>query len=278
MSVVIGYSCERFSLIATDTRIVNGDSTTDRNIKLKDLESIGFEATSGLQEFSNEFHSNLDNTEVKDVDDVLNSFKITINTYKEKNLDRESSEALKSTASIVSFTSENDEHIVVCNNGILSENSEKLELMERNNIFILYPLDYINNKDLVEKVNNKFNMNYIVDEEKDVKGLMKYIMDIFQEISSNSKYVSSYCHIGVLATEWKEDYRYYILDNTGKSILKALNEGRQISLEELNITLEELNKKLVEMRDEDLIDYRESDSLTNINLTEEGKSMIEGLI
>ncbi len=230
MSVVICYKSNFLSLILTDTRISYGYSMdgeiveyTDNNEKLIEL-PIGWCAGAGIHEFIDDIKDGLLNNEIENIPQVTNVYK---NTYsKFKKYTNYSEKDINISAVAVSYIGKCENEITPNFNIILLNektiDGDKYAIVNNENIYILFPIEYIKDKHLVDILKSKFLLHY--DFDGDINKLIKYILEIFEEISKNSNTVSEICDIGLMAVS--EGILYKIrINNNLETLLKDINNN-----------------------------------------------------
>lgn len=225
MSVVLSYVSDLISLIAADTRVIYGhsmESTSAYDDNNKNLynTSIGWCAGTGLYSFVESIKIDLQKNRVNNVYDILSIYHKT----KDKMYNSKEKELNISTI-VVSYIEDNLHQNLDLRIASLSRNSVKdncFSIINKNQIYIAYPYDYMVNDTLKSELLNKFDLKYNFGD--NLTELLKKILNIFRHISDNSHSVSKICDIGLMVT--LKDGIYKIRYNGEiNEFIKNLNEG-----------------------------------------------------
>lgn len=193
-------------MIATDTRISYGRSMgrtslfCDDNDKLLNLDDMGWMAGAGAYSFIEIMQDKLQDRRIISNEQVKDLF---IESYCEiEKLNIYDKETLDTTGIAVSWISFNPEiswlplfRIGIFSNKTILEETP-VPMMEKNIIYLLYPFEYIVDKEKINEFNRKYSLNYVFD--GDYNKFIYTIACIFNEIASNSKSVSKICDIGLM--------------------------------------------------------------------------------
>ncbi|WP_158735131.1 hypothetical protein [Alteribacillus sp. YIM 98480] len=208
MTTVISYVNSAFSVILSDNRINYGHNQEggyqDGFNKLINLPEMGWSSGAGLSDFLVEIKDQLGAFDIKNTDDILHLFKDVLNKAKENNVlyKKEIDESV-----IVSSWLGSDGNDVFFRVGMLSNKhfGINLRVLEKGEIDIVYPGDYLSNIQRVEEIKEKFNLTI---GETDLFMALNEMLQIFDVISSNSTQVSRTCDIGLFT--FQEDGVYKI--------------------------------------------------------------------
>lgn len=237
MSVVINYVTKYLSVIATDTRIVYGKYGgllglySDDNEKLFNLESgsFGWIAGAGLCDILDEFKDKI----AKIIIDKPINIDVIVEIYKDclqkgyakwGDLKRD----IDNTAASISYLgyteTENDFSMRI---GILSkkllDTTEELPRLDYENFFVLFPSEYIDNRELVEEFEKKFPVSYPF--KNDLNDLLLKILGMFLYIKSNSSSVSNICDIGLYLVNLDGIFKIRIRDDAA-TLVKCVLENK----------------------------------------------------
>lgn len=206
MSVVICYSCDLFSMIATDTRISYGRRMddaikfTDDNEKLEDLPDMGWLAGAGAHSFIEIMKDKLRQSIITSNEQVKNLFIESYSEIEELNIyDKNTLDITGIATSWIGFNPKIS-LLPLFRVGIFSSKTiyEKIAapMLEKNMIYILYPYEYIIDDKRIDEFEKKYSLNYIFD--GDYYKFIYLISCMFKEITANSKSVSNICDMGIM--------------------------------------------------------------------------------
>nr|WP_263326362.1 hypothetical protein [Neobacillus sp. Marseille-Q6967] len=198
MSVVIGYVNDQFSILMTDTRISYGMYAEfgweDHYEKLVSIPSMGWATGVGVYEFIERFLEKLEKSGICTNRKIENLYVHTLEKEKHKNECIQNH--IDSTVITCSWISveENSKKFKV---GLLSKEHFGHSLVElaKDRINILYPFDYIQDYQRVEKLEKRYSLKNSYNGKLDM--ILEKLLKIFSEIAENSTGVSQTCHIGI---------------------------------------------------------------------------------
>jgi|SRR5699024_8064967 len=199
MTAVLGYVTQAISVILCDRRINFGKyqefGYSDENKKLVDLTEMGWASGAGLATFLDEFKDNLDKEYIKDTDDIIRAFNVAVGQAKEQT--PHLSKEIDKSSAMISWFGVPSEQQMTFRVGILSNHhfGSNIALINDEEIQTLYPGDYIDNPDLVKDFEERFEKS--IGFQGDIEDILDRMLHMFDEISSNSKYVSKCCDIGL---------------------------------------------------------------------------------
>lgn len=229
MSVVIAYSTDVLSIILTDKRVSFGKYAefgySDDGEKLINLSDMGWAAGAGVSEYLYDLKQNLSSENIKDVKDIINVYQKISNTYFiDPNYSKEDIDMSAVVASWLGF----DEKICFFkfNVGILSSqhiSENGIKTLSPNQIFTLYPIDYLDNQNKISSLLSKHGCEHQFD--GDINKLYEKIFGLFREIAEDSKYVSTTCDIGLHLIQKDGVYKIKLSGEINE-LMNELKEGR----------------------------------------------------
>jgi len=204
VSVVISYVSDLISFVVTDTRISYGLSMDDikyykdNKDKLYNISNMGWCAGVGANGFINYIKEEISSVNITSTSEVQMIYKNALEKsfrFKEYN-----SDAVSMTGLVVSTVTFNSELCTPVTRVIIlsSDNTNddnNVYYLNKNIIYIMYPINYINNTKLIDDLITKINLNHEFN--GDVEEILYKILTIFSIISSNSNGVSKICDIGL---------------------------------------------------------------------------------
>lgn len=232
MTAIISYVNEYCSIIISDNRVNYGFNQEggyeDGQLKLINLPDMGWVSGAGLTNFLDILKATLASNEIKIIEDIASVYEKVINSYKAQEPDwEEAIDASVMVASWVGFDGVN----TVFRIGTMSNKHFGLNIMalQEKRIHIVYPGDFLSNKDKIDCVESIFNL-----EQTDDNFFLNlaYMLKVFKYISLNSKQVSNTCDVGLQM--YQPDggiYKFKISGTIEELITKAESENFEDSIE-----------------------------------------------
>ncbi|SET94965.1 hypothetical protein SAMN05421676_11224 [Salinibacillus kushneri] len=197
MTLLIGYRGEFLTILMSDDRVTyHGDKVhfEDGNNKLIELPNMGWSVASGLTDFIDAYKLKLAKSDIRSVEDIVNSFSSSIKTaISEKPFlksDIDNSEILATW-----FGTERDINTLAFHMGLLNKhkvNDNGMAVLQRNNIYIGFPYGF--NHDKIEEYRRKYAT---FKDELNLSKILNFLLQAFYEISSQSDYANTHCDIGI---------------------------------------------------------------------------------
>lgn len=206
MTAIIGYATKLLSIILIDNRINWGNNQEfgfeDGKVKLVDLPELGWAGGAGLSVFCDHFKKSLAEAEVYEAQKVIDVFNESV-SYS-KSMLPEFSESIDESIAVASWLGASEGlKDFFFRVGVLSkkEFGNKMGLLNENELFIVYPPEYLNSIEKVNEFEGRFNLK--VEYNGNISVILEEMFHMFEEISQNSKFVSTTCDVGLffLATE-----------------------------------------------------------------------------
>ena len=199
MSVVLCYSCNEYSILATDTRGISFDGKKDDTCKKLLEHKYGWLANVGFSLLSHPLMNLLNEADLED--DILDL--LTESYNKLIQLWNEPEEIYMLQKSIVAVSWIGNK-ITILQYKKAPNTKAVITDIEKNKIYILYPPEYSKFPKKVCLLRNKYNeFNFI----GEITECVLQICKIFKEIASNSDSVSNICEIGVLINQNRITYK-----------------------------------------------------------------------
>jgi hypothetical protein len=201
LTAVLCYTTNLFSLILSDNRVSYGKYAqggySDDYEKLVNLKDMGWAAGAGAADYLDELKQRLAVTPINNVEEIIKIYQEVSDSFSSNSI--YSGDDIDMSAAVASWLGF-DEHLdfFKFNIGILSPNhidQEGLKCVGPNQIFTLYPVDYLENENKILDLLNRHGCEYQFD--GDLNTLYKKVFSIFKEIAQNSDFVSSSCDIGL---------------------------------------------------------------------------------
>ncbi|WP_434283545.1 hypothetical protein [Clostridium botulinum] len=215
MSVVICYNTNDLSLVVTDTRITCSDGDfTDNNEKLVKL-PIGWCAGVGASGFLDEIKDKLIANNINVECDIINAYSKVYNNY---NNSVYTQKQIDMSALAISYFPNNKFKTAILNNEYIKRNKY---ICGYNYIHILYPIEYLQEPNLMDYLNKQYPLKCDVGEY--LNKAIRHILKIFKEIKYNCMSVSSVCDIGGMYLKGNLLYKFRI-KNDVDILLKNVDE------------------------------------------------------
>ncbi|MCM3292384.1 hypothetical protein M3661_19880 [Paenibacillus sp. MER 180] len=229
MTAIICYSTKMLNIMLTDRRINYGSKQelgyTDNRIKLINLPEMGWVSGAGLADFLDSFKGSLAEKEVRSTDDVLKIYDDAVVNAKEINPSSFEQQIDQSVAVVSWFGASTDYTEMFFRMGILSNAhyGKNIALAPSEEIFIVYPSDYLENLELVKDLEERHGLHDQIN--GDIIVVLKQMFEVFKEISDNSPYVSSICDVGLFFIDQDGIYKSKISGEV-HDLLRELEEGK----------------------------------------------------
>lgn len=198
MTVVLSYVSTQGSIILSDNRINYGRNQEggfqDGVTKLIDLPQMGWASGAGLSDYLIDVKKKLASANIVEVDDIKSVFKEVTAEHINDNVGFK--DDISESVLVTSWFGANEDRTeTFFRVGILSEKhfGSNIGLLNKGEIDIVYPGDYLNDMNKVNTVKEKFNLNV----GEDINSALKTMLEIFDDISKGSKQVSRTCDIGM---------------------------------------------------------------------------------
>ncbi|MDQ0209039.1 hypothetical protein [Alkalicoccobacillus murimartini] len=200
ITVILGYATNQFSIILSDRRLNFGENQEygydDSKTKLVPYNSGGWTSGAGYADFIDLFQDNLNYTNIRDTDDMINVYQEAYNksVFSEPNMKKHINRS--SLMSSWVGGNENGEILMRLGGFCYDIGENKLFLANHGNIIIFYPGEFLDDKEKVFVFEEKFNLE--IGYEHSLVDTILYMLLLFREIKDESKFVSEECDIGVL--------------------------------------------------------------------------------
>jgi hypothetical protein len=176
---------------------------SDDNVKLVNLPDMGWIAGAGAHSFIEIMKDKLQNSLITSNEQVKQLFLESYREVEKLNIyDKDTLDVTGIAASWIGFNPEVSV-LPLFRVGIFSDKTVSDEIaapmLEKDMIYLLYPYEYMIDKEKVNTFEVKFPLKYIFD--GDYNTFIYKISCMFKEISSNSKSVSSVCDIGIMTID-----------------------------------------------------------------------------
>lgn len=219
MTLLIGYRGEHLSIVMSDDRITyhgNQDYFIDGHNKLINLPDMGWSVASGLTEFIDEYKYKLAKSEIRNVGDIIESFSSSVKAATRENplykKDIENSEILSTWFGTEADINALAFHVGLLNKRHITENG--IAVLQKNNLYIGFPYGFSQQK--IEKYNEKYST---FKDELNLSSVLKYLLEAFHNISSETEYASSHCDIGI-----------HMMDTDGIYKIKISGDSKELLL------------------------------------------------
>ncbi|SHK42099.1 hypothetical protein [Desulforamulus aeronauticus] len=229
MTVVISYVSDSFSIIATDTRVIETAfgkvEQTDDNQKLYDLKNMGWCAGAGQGDFIEDFKRSLDNIDIPVSSEIRNLFNRTIeNAYTKSPLFIEEIDNSVIAFSCFSIDENNLKVGFLCKKFLDHASAKDIDVLffKNNTISIIYPSDYLDRPDMMESLEERYTLSFKTNQDK--SKILNIITKIFEEICFNSSYVSRACDIGFQCYQPEGIYKTRLKDDISRIRKIAIDE------------------------------------------------------
>jgi hypothetical protein len=201
MTVVLCYTTDVLSLILSDKRVSYGRYAefgfSDDYLKLVNLPEMGWAAGAGAGDYLDQLKETLANTEILSVADIMKVYQAVTTSFSSNSFYSE--QDIKNSAVVASWIGYDEQtEFIKFRMGILSSDhigKEGIASLNDNQIFTLYPIDYVEDTSKVSDVLNKYGEEHHFD--GDLNALFEKVFSIFEEISRTSDFVTSTCDIGL---------------------------------------------------------------------------------
>lgn len=198
MSVVICYSCDKFSLIATDTMITYGDGSHSYKTKVHPIYSYGLGhcAGAGFGETIDNVTENLNKLKEANFENIAEAIRSGyVDSFVDQNEKNKQcilyTQIATSVVTIIAGESKINYKVFISqykndSNGKIVLHIEPIEI---NTIEILYPSTYSDQPEIHQNFIDNHNLNYTYD--GDFNEFLLYIANLFKDIYQDSKLVVS---------------------------------------------------------------------------------------
>lgn len=225
MTINISYVTQGMSMIISDKRLSHGlkgeYGYTDGNEKLINLKEMGWASGSGLYNFIEPFNQKLSKTTIEKIEDVMDIYeetvRQTVNQYPQYQEEIEKS--------IVSFSFHNFDfnekefkfHIGILKREYLSDHG--IREVPNNVFYIIPPSDFTPYVKKTAHTNQQIKRN-----NNQFEDILKEGLEIFKELSVDSRFVSEECDIGI-HTLLKDGIYKFKISGEVNMLLEKLDEG-----------------------------------------------------
>lgn len=229
MTAIIGYSTKTLTIMLTDRRINYGAKQElgyeDNRVKLINLPDMGWASGAGLADFLDSFKESLAENKVSSTDDVRKIYDDAVVKAKEINPSSFEEHIDKSVAVVSWFGATTDYQEIFFRMGLLSKSSfgNNIAVANSEEIFIVYPSDYLENQELVMDLEKRHGIH--VQFNGDINLVLKRMFEMFKEISDKSPYVSSICDAGLFFIAPDGIYKIKISGEVD-DLIRELDEGK----------------------------------------------------
>ncbi|WP_339271711.1 hypothetical protein NYE54_09205 [Paenibacillus sp. FSL K6-1330] len=200
MTAIIGFTTGLFSIILTDNRINWGMEQEygyeDGQEKLFNIPEMGWAGGAGLSLFINDFKKSLAEEKVSEVQNIIDIFKNSVDYS--KNEAPEYSEVIDESVAIASWIGATEAmDKILFRVGVLSKKhfGNQMGLLNENEIFVVYPPEYLRSIEKVRELEERYKLK--IEHDFDLSEILIRMLHIFNEISQNSKFVSTTCDVGL---------------------------------------------------------------------------------
>lgn len=201
MTVVLCYNTDCFSIIATDTRMmsrkipVQGKPPNDNNYKLFEMNN-GWGAGAGCSELINDVLIKTRQARLSTQEEMRKLYSDCIIDHI-KRIRYPANELNDTAIAISELIYGSLEKMFVPQIHVYSLLRQFEPTIDKNMLFILYPVEYIKNIDLVKELHCHFDMKL----GNDLNQCVYKMCDIFNAIQMSSDCVSKTCDIGIISIE-----------------------------------------------------------------------------
>ncbi|MEW4425989.1 hypothetical protein AB1I68_00680 [Paenibacillus pabuli] len=198
MTAIVGFVRQTLSIIITDNRINYGKHQEfgydDTRSKLFNLPDMGWACGAGLSVFIDSFKESLVSEPIEDTHKIVEIYKKAINSAKSFN--PELAEFIDDSVVMASWFGASTEKITF-RIGFSSKShyGDHLALLNDNEILVIYPPEYLESKEKVRDLVDRFPLK--MDSNDGINIILERMLKIFNEISNNSKFVSTTCEVGM---------------------------------------------------------------------------------
>lgn len=220
MTAIVGFVTQTLSIIITDNRINYGEHQEfgydDNRKKLFDLPEMGWACGAGLSEFIDSFKKLLVTEPIEDNFKIVEIFKKAIKSAKSANPDLV--DIIDNSVVMASWCGGSlDLKEFSFRVGVLSKThfDDQMGLLNNDNIFVVYPPEYLNSIEKVRDLEDRFPLK--MDSNAGIETILERMLTIFNEISENSKFVSTTCDVGM-----------FLLTNEGFVKSKIAGESNEL--------------------------------------------------
>lgn len=224
MTAVLSYVSKEFSIILSDNRINFGryqeHGFEDGHVKLVNLRDMGWASGAGLSDYLFKLKEALASNEIKDTNNIEILFKSVLEACKSENPIFE--EDIDASVVVASWLGANETSIFL-RVGILSNKhfGTNLAILENGSINIVYPGDFLESPNKIKFTEERYDLNI---GKKGFWGSLRIMLNIFNDISLNSKQVSRTCDIGIHIIQEDGIYKFKISGEI-ETLLSELNTG-----------------------------------------------------
>lgn len=235
MSVVISYTTDNLSIIATDTRVTYGKKTSfynDNELKLLKLPhtSMGWISGVGFGCFLDYAKNIICSKKFKNPIEFINEYQLILEkSYHKYAVDKED---INKSIIAMSFSSIEENELVFRVIYLSKQFDNLVYPINKNEINILYPIDFIEEKNKVKSLNEKYNFKY--QSNGDIVEIIQYILRVFEHISLESDKVSKICDLGIHSYNQDGFYKLHVKGSVEKLLEKIENNTLISEIEIIN--------------------------------------------
>lgn len=198
MTTIVGFVRQNISIIITDNRINYGryqeGGYEDTKRKLFNLPNMGWACGAGLSYFIDAFKDSLISEPIEDTDKIVEIYKRAMNYA--KSIEPELADIIDDSVVMASwFGATTEKFTFRIGFSTKSHYGDQLALLNDNEILVIYPPEYLESIEKVRDLKERFP--FIMDSNDEINVVLGRMLKIFNEISENSKFVSTTCDVGV---------------------------------------------------------------------------------
>ncbi|MGK9183785.1 hypothetical protein KXS12_16170 [Priestia filamentosa] len=202
MTINISYVRDDISIILSDRRLSRGlkgeQGYSDNNTKLINLENMGWVTGAGLYNFIEPFNEAFAKMDIEHTDQIIDLFQDIITQKMEEF--PEYKERMLSSSIFFSFIGPKWEgtglHCKVAKIDKVLADNRSLHFFQEGEVRVIAPSDF--NKDLCNlDVNRKYQNENLDLRKKSLHDVVIYLLEVFKELSRDTKFASKECDIGI---------------------------------------------------------------------------------
>jgi hypothetical protein len=199
MTAILTYVGEKFSIILSDDRINYGPNQEggyeDGTTKLVDLNYMGWASGAGLSDYLDDLKRSLVRTKPSRPDDIKAIYNRVLEIHHKNDPDYiEDINKSVVVASWLGFDMDTSSVLLRIGSVCKEHFDDKLMFLPKGIIDVIYPGDYVDDLSKVDRLKDKFDFRVT----GDIGEVIGKMLEIFEEISKNSIYVSQHCDIGTM--------------------------------------------------------------------------------
>lgn len=199
MTAILTYIGKDFSIILSDNRINFGPNQEggyeDGTTKLVDLNYMGWASGAGLSDYLDDLKRSLVRIKPSSPDDIKNIYTRVLESHHKNDPDYiEDINKSVVVASWLGFNADTSSVLLRIGSVCKEHFDDKVMFLPEGIIYVVYPGDYVDDLSKVDELKDKFDFEVT----GDIGEVISKMLEIFEEISKNSIYVSQHCDIGTM--------------------------------------------------------------------------------